>query len=124
MGSETKFEDGRLMYKIKPGIWAIIPDDALQEVPDIGQEDEAQNREGVLNNWGEPMTMTYTFDTLYALRKKLRRKRLCKILMSVGISRNTAEKLSRQEVKEKDIELRKIYVLALTIGGIEIQFDA
>ena len=122
MGSETKFEDGRLMYEIKPGLWAIIPDDALQEVTDIGQEDEAQNREGVLNNWDEPMT--YTFDTLYALRKKLRRKRLCKILMSVGISRNTAEKLSRRAVKEKDIELRKIYVLALTIGGIEIQFDA
>ena len=59
-----------------------------------------------------------TFEPIPALRKRLSRKRIRKVLMSIGIPRNKADFQSRDMVQALDMDSRKIEILAITLSGL------
>ena len=59
-----------------------------------------------------------TFEPIPALRKRLSRKRIRKVLMSIGIPRNKADFQSRDMVQTLDMDSRKIEILAITLPGL------
>lgn len=64
-----------------------------------------------------------TFEPVPALRKRLSRKRIRKILMSFGVPRNIAEANSREMVQKLDMSFRKIEMLMLVIADLNTEVD-
>lgn len=110
----TMNQQAILRYKTDSGEW--VEAKALQSVEfapgsaDCGYRPFAHFGDDAIELCG-------TFEPIPALRKRLSRKRIRKVLMSFGIPRNIAEANSRDMVQTLDMDSRKIKILAITRSG-------
>ena len=111
----TTNQQAILRYKTDSGEW--VEAKALQSVEfapgsaDCGYRPFAHFGDDAIELCG-------TFEPIPALRKRLSRKRIRKILMSFGVPRNFAEANSREMVQKLDMDSRKIEILAITLPGL------
>ena len=114
----TTNQQAILRYKTDSGEW--VEAKALQSVEfapgsaDCGYRPFAHFGDDAIELCG-------TFEPIPALRKRLSRKRIRKVLMSFGVPRNFAEANSREMVQKLDMSFRKIDMLMLVIAGLNME---
>lgn len=114
----TQNQQAILRYKTDSGEW--VEAKALQSVEfapgsaDCGYRPFAHFGDDAIELCG-------TFEPIPALRKRLSRKRIRKVLMSFGIPRNIAEANSRDMVQKLDMSFRKIGMMMLVIADLNME---
>ena len=114
----TQNQQAILRYKTDSGEW--VEAKALQSVEfapgsaDCGYRPFAHFGDDAIELCG-------TFEPIPALRKRLSRKRIRKVLMSFGIPRNIAEAISREMAKKHNLAFRKFIILLLAIADLNME---
>lgn len=110
----TTNQQAILRYKTESGEW--VEAKALQSVEFApGSADCGYRPFALLGD--DAVEFCGPFAPIPALRKRLSRKRIRKVLMSIGIPRNKADFQSRDMVQTLDMDSRKIKILAITRSG-------
>lgn len=113
----TKNQQAILRYKTESGEW--VEAKALQSVEFApGSADCGYRPFALLGD--DAVEFCGPFEPIPALRKRLSRKRIRKILMSFGVPRNIAEANSREMVQKLDMSFRKIDML-LVIADLNME---
>lgn len=114
----TKNQQAILRYKTESGEW--VEAKALQSVEfALGSADCGYRPYSFCGD--DAVEFCGTFAPIPALRKRLSRKRIRKILMSFGVPRNIAEANSREMVQKLDMSFRKIDMLLLVIYDLNME---
>lgn len=116
----TQNQQAILRYKTDSGEW--VEAKALQSVEFAPGSADC----GYHSFWhygDDAVEFCGTFEPIPALRKRLSRKRIRKVLMSFGIPRNKAEAISRDMVQKQDMSFRKIGMLLLVIADLNMEID-
>lgn len=115
------FLPGKLMYKGSDDVWCKVPA-TLQAVGcDYAEGSDTTNTSAFWIHGDDAVEICGTFEPLHCIRKRLSRKRIRKVLMSIGIPRNIAEANSREMVQKLDMSFRKIDMLMLVIADLNME---
>ena len=115
------FLPGKLMYKGSDDVWCKVPA-TLQAVGcDYAEGSDTTNTSAFWIHGDDAVEICGTFEPLHCIRKRLSRKRIRKVLMSIGIPRNIAEANSRKMVQKLDMSFRKIDMLMLVIADLNME---
>ena len=112
------FLPGKIKYKVSDGVWCDLPVIAQAMVYDLASGRDATVTSAYWPHGDDAIEICGTFEPIPALRKRLSRKRIRKVLMSIGIPRNKADFQSRDMVQTLDMDSRKIEILAITLPGL------
>ena len=108
----------KLMYKSSNDVWCAVPAIAQAMGYDFASGRDATVTSAYWIHGDDAIEICGTFEPIPALRKRLSRKRIRKVLMSIGIPRNKADFQSRDMVQTLDMDSRKIEILAITLSGL------
>ena len=111
------FLPGKLMYKDSNDVWCDVPAIAQAMGYDFASGRDATVTSAYWINGDDAIEFCGTFNHPGCTRKRLSRKRIRKVLMSIGIPRNKADFQSRDMVQTLDMDSRKIEILAITLSG-------
>jgi len=121
MPPKNPIEDFIMKVKTPTGEWQDIPDPHLVPEPLAEHIDYASGSDftnvGIWLRGDDSYEICGTFQLPPITRKRLSRKRIRKVLMSIGIPRNKADFQSRDMVQTLDMDSRKIEILAITLSG-------
>ena len=112
------FQQGKLMYKDSNDVWCDVPVIAQAMGYDLASGRDATVTSAYWIHGDDAIEICGTFNPPDCTRKRLSRKRIRKVLMSVGIPRNKADFQSRDMVQTLDMDSRKIEILAITLSGL------
>ena len=112
------FQQGKLMHKDSNDVWCYVPAIAQAMGYDFASGRDATVTSAYWIHGDDAHEICGTFKPLGCTRKRLSRKRIRKVLMSVGIPRNQADFQSRDMVQALDMDSRKIEILAITLSGL------
>lgn len=112
------FLPGKLMYKDSNDVWCDVPAIAQAMGYDFASGRDATVTSAYRICGDDVHEICGTFSPPPGIRKRLSRKRIRKVLMSIGIPRNTAEASSRSMVQKLDMSFRKIEILILLIADL------
>lgn len=112
------FLPGKLMYKGSNDVWCDVPAIAQAMGYDFASGRDPTVTSAYWIHGDDAIEICGTFAPIPALRKRLSRKRIRKMLMSIGIPRNKADFQSRDMVQTLDMDSRKIEILAITLSGL------
>lgn len=112
------FLPGKLMYKDSNDVWCDVPAIAQAMGYDFAPGRDATVTSAYWIHGDDAIEICGTFNPPGCTRKRLSRKRIRKVLMSIGIPRNKADFQSRDMVQTLDMDSRKIEILAITLSGL------
>ena len=112
------FQQGKLMYKDSNDVWCDVPVIAQAMGYDLASGRDATVTSAYWIHGDDAIEICGTFNPPGCTRKRLSRKRIRKVLMSIGIPRNRADFQSRDMVQTLDMDSRKIEILAITLSGL------
>ena len=114
---------GDLMYKGSDDVWCKVPA-TLQAVGcDYAEGSDTTNTSAFWIHGDDAVEICGTFEPLHCIRKRLSRKRIRKVLMSIGIPRNTAEASSREMAQKHNLSFRKLIIMLLVIADLNMEID-
>lgn len=123
MPPRESFISGDLMYKGSDDVWCKVPA-TLQAVGcDYAEGSDTTNTSTFWIHGDDAVEICGTFEPLHCIRKRLSRKRIRKVLMSIGIPRNTAEASSREMAQKHNLAFRKLIIMLLVIAGLNMEID-
>ena len=112
------FPSGKIKYKVSNDVWCDVPVIAQAMGYDLASGRDATVTSAYWIHGDDAIEICGTFNPPDCTRKRLSRKRIRKVLMSVGIPRNKADFQSRDMVQTLDMDSRKIEILAITLSGL------
>ena len=112
------FLPGKIKYKVSDDVWCDVPAIAQAIGYDLASGRDTTNTSAFWINGDDAVEICVTFNPPGCIRKRLSRKRIRKVLMSIGIPRNKADFQSRDMVQTLDMDSRKIEILAITLSGL------
>ena len=112
------FPSGKIKYKVSNDVWCDVPVIAQAMGYDLASGRDATVTSAYWIHGDDAIGICGTFNPPDCTRKRLSRKRIQKVLMSIGIPRNKADFQSRDMVQTLDMDSRKIEILAITLSGL------
>lgn len=122
MPTNENSQPGKLMYQVSEGVWAEIPS-PVHIGADFATGSDATNTSAYFIHGDDAVEICGTFGPPDFLRKRLSRKRIRKVLMSIGIQRNVAEAQSRDMVQKLDMNFRVIELLAIVLTDLKFEVE-
>lgn len=110
----------KLLYQVSEGVWEELPS-PIHLGADFASGSDVTNTSIYFLHGYDGIKICGTFDPPHFLRKRLRRKRIRKVLMSIGIPRNIAEVHSRDMVQKIDMKFRGVELLAIVLTDLKYE---
>lgn len=124
MPQHEYFLPGKIKYKVSDGVWCDLPVIAQEMVYDLASGRDATVTSAYWIHGDDAIEICGTFNPPACTRKRLSRKRIRKVLMSIGIPRNKADFQSRDMVQTLDMDSREIEILATILSGLMFGWKA
>ena len=115
------FLPGKLMYKDSNDVWCDVPPIAQAMGYDFASGRDATVTSAYWIHGDDAVEICGTFEPSHCIRKRLSRKRIRKVLMSIGIPRNIAEANSREMVQKHNLAFRKCIIMLLVIADLNME---
>ena len=115
------FEDlppGKLMYKDSNDVWCEVANVAHEIHFDPAPGEDFTATSTYFIHGDDAVEICVTFAPPHCIRKRLSRKRIRKVLMSIGIPRNIAEVQSRDMVQKLNMNDRAIEIFACLLTDL------
>lgn len=108
-----------LKYQVSDDVWTYIPCVMQYSGFDLAPGSDVTSYSVYSIQGDDAIEISGTFAPPPCVRKRLSRKRIRKVLMSIGIPRNIAEAQSRDMVQKLDMDFRKIEILAIVLTDLK-----
>ena len=118
------FEDlqpGKLMYKDSNDVWCEVAKVAHEIHFDPAPGEDFTATSTYFIHGDDAVEICGTFAPPHCIRKRLSRKRIRKVLMSIGIPRNIAEVQSRDMVQKLNMNDRAIEIFACLLTDLRFR---